>query len=114
MVFLRLRSEFESEFESEFVISGNIEKIKAELAKESSDKPDETESGVFLGKLHLEIYWDNGDSLTVPDLEIRLNRGHIKVVFPPYSYLFREDDEELYNDAIDYITHTVKEELNKI
>jgi len=110
MVILRQQSEFESEF----VISGDIEKIKAELAKESSDKPDKNSQGVFVGKFDLEIWWDNGDSLTVPDLEIRLNRGHIKVIFPSYSYLCEEDDEELYDNAIDYITHIVKEELNKI
>lgn len=105
MVFLRQ--------ESEFVITGDMEKIKGEIAKGLSDKPDENEPGVFVGKFCLEFFWDNGDSRTVPDLEIRLNRGHIGVVFPPYSY-FREEDEDLYDNAIDYITRTVKEELNKI
>lgn len=105
MVFLRQ--------ESEFVITGDKEKIKAEIAKGLSDKPDENEPGVFVGKFCLEIFWDNGDMLSMPDLEIRLNRGHIKVIFPPYSY-FREEDEDLYDNAIDYITRTVKEELNKI
>ena len=103
-----------TEFESEFVISGDIEEIKAEIAKGPSEKPDENSQGVFVGKFYLEIWWDNGDSLTVPDLEIRLNRGHIKVIFPPYSYFFKEEDEELYDDVIDYITQIVKEELNKI
>ena len=30
-----------------FQITGDIEQIKAELAKESSDEPDKNESGVF-------------------------------------------------------------------
>jgi hypothetical protein len=110
MVILRQQSEFVSEF----VISGDIEKIKAELAKGKSDKPDENSQGVFLGKFEITIFWDNGDSLTVPDLEIRLNRGHIGVIFPPYSYFFKEEDEELYDNVIDYITHIAMEELSKI
>lgn len=103
----------QSGFESEFVISGDIKEIKAELAKEPLDKPDDNEPGVFLGKFCLHTFWDNGDSLSMPDLEIRLNRGHIKVVFPPYCY-FREEDEEIYYNAMDYINHKVKEKLNNL
>lgn len=100
--------------QSEFVISGDIEEIKAELAKKSSDKPDENESGIFVGKFYPEIVWKNGIELTVPACDVRLSGDHIGVSFPAGVCFFKDEDEKLYAAIISYITHIVKEELNKI
>jgi len=82
--------------QSKFVVSGNIEEIKAELAKESSsDKPDENESGVFVGKFYPEIVWKNGQELTLPGCEVRLSDAHIGVNFPAGVCFFKDEDEKL-------------------
>lgn len=102
--------------QSEFVISGDIEQIKAELAKGKSDKPDENSQGVFLGKFYLEIIWKNGEELTVPGWDVSLKWGnYIKVNLPPVGVcFFKNEDEQLYDQIISYITHIAMEELNKI
>lgn len=101
--------------ETEFVISGDIEEIKAEIDKGLSDEPAENEKGVFLGKFYLEIVWKNFEALTIPDWGVRLNRGHILVDFPPAGVsFFKNEDENLYDAVISYITNTAIEELNKI
>ena len=98
-----------------FQITGDIEQIKAELAKESSDEPDKNESGVFLGKFYLEIAWKNGEELCVPGWDVRLSGNYISVNLPPVGVcFFKNEDEQLYDAIISYITHIAIEELKKI
>lgn len=108
--------------QSEFVISGDIEQIKAELAKvplyvkEMSFKTYKNSQDVFLGKFYLEIIWKNGEELTVPGWDVSLKWGnYIKVNLPPVGVcFFKNEDEQLYDQIISYITHIAMEELNKI
>jgi hypothetical protein len=101
--------------QSEFVISGDIEQIKAELAKgPSEEKPDENSQGVYVGKFYPEIVFKNGQELTLPGCDIKLSNDHIGARFPVGVCFFKEEDEKLYAAIISYITHIVKEELNKI
>lgn len=99
----------------DFQITCSIGQIKLELAKESSDEPDKNESGVFLGNFYLEIVWKNGEELCVPGWDVMLSGNHIRVNLPPVGVcFFKNEDEELYDAIISYITHIAKEELEKI
>lgn len=100
--------------QSEFVISGNIEAIKAELAKEPSVKPRENETGVFVGNFYPEIVYNNNQVLTLPASQVVLSGHNIGVRFEAGVCFFKDQDEMIYASIIDYINHIVKEELNKI
>jgi len=101
--------------QSDFVISGDIEEIKAELAKSpSEEKPDENSQGIFVGKFYPEIVFKNGEELTLPACDVKLNGDHIGVRFPVGVCFFKDEDEKLYAAIISYISHMVKLELNKI
>lgn len=106
MVIIRQQSKFE--------ITGDIQEIKSELAKESSVEPDKNELGVFVGKFCPEIVWKNNQELTLPACDVRLSGHHIGVNFLAGVSFFKDEDEKLYAAIISYINHIVKEELNKI
>lgn len=98
---------------SEFQITGDIEAIRAEWNKESSDKPDETESGVFVGNFYPHIKWKNG-YMTLPACKVMLSGNHIGVRFDAGVCFFKDEDEKLYGAIISYINHTARENLKKL
>lgn len=101
--------------QSPFVIEGDIEEIKAELAKGSlKEDPKENEQGVFVGKIRPEIVWSSNKELLLPACDVVMTHDRIGMSFPLGVCFFKDEDEKLYSALQAYVTAIVNRELNKL